>query len=89
MKGGKSVTVDVLRTMAREGVHTIRQQSAVYSLLWLCGIVSVPSFAAAAATEGAFRWAMFGVSLGPILLFGFAYVYFMHKDPSRLHSEEW
>lgn len=63
-------------------------KNAVQSLVWLCGVVSVPCFYLATRADPVLRpWLVFFGAL-PIAQFLVAYNFFMLRDPDRLGSEE-
>lgn len=87
--GFQKFGLDALKVLAREGLATIKHWTVVQPLLWLCGTFSLGCFLISALVKD--QWlqrGLFVVGLLPIILFGFAYIYFMFKDPDRLHSEE-
>ncbi len=87
--GTQKFGIDALRVLVREGLASIRHRTAVQPLLWLCGTLSLGCFIVAGITKDIWlQHGLFCVGLVPVGLFVFAYVYFMFKDPDRLHSED-
>jgi hypothetical protein len=81
--------LDALKVLLREGLATVKHRTAVQPLLWLCGTVSLGCFIISAVVKDIWlQRGLFLVGLVPIALFAFSYIYFMFKDPDRLHSEE-
>ena len=75
--------------LLREGLATIKHRTVVQPLLWLCGTFSLGCFLISALFKDLWlQRGVFLVGVVPIVLFVFAYTYFMFKDPDRLHSEE-
>jgi len=80
--------IDALRVL-REGLASVKHRTVVQPLLWLCGTFSLGCFIIAAMVKDIWlQRALFGAGVVPILLFVFSYIYFMFKDPDRLHSED-
>lgn len=73
---------------AQEAVIKTRVRSALYPLLALCALVTVPCAAGALFATGGLRIAFFILAALPVVLTGVAYVYFMLNEPDRLQSEE-
>jgi hypothetical protein len=81
--------LDALKVLLREGLATIKHRTVVQPLLWLCGTFSLGCFLISALFKDLWlQRGVFLVGVVPIVLFVFAYTYFMFKDPDRLHSEE-
>ncbi len=73
----------------REAFHTVKSRNAMQPVLWLCLLVTVPSFAFASRSDGWLRICFFVVGCVPILQFLISYNFYMLKDPNRLSSEEY
>jgi hypothetical protein len=79
----------LLRSFITEAFRTIGyRRNAVQPISWMCLVVSLPCFYLANRAESPLRYLYFGFGCVPIILFVVAYVYFMLRDPDRLHSEE-
>src|ERR1700747_1038651 len=81
--------LDALKVLVREGLASVKHRTVVQPLLWLCGTLTLGCFLILLWVKDFWlQLGIFLVGLIPIVLFVFAYVYFMFKDPDRLHSEE-
>lgn len=75
--------------LATEALKGARRTNAVQVICWMCVVVSIPSFYfATQQPPGTLQVALLVAGFIPIALFSFAYLYFLFKDPDRLHSEE-
>ncbi len=73
----------------REGLASIKHKTIVQPLLWLCGTFGLGCFVLAATVKDPWlEHGLFVVGIVPLALLAFAYIYFMFRDPDRLHSEE-
>lgn len=76
------------------GAHTIAAskhvatRSVLNPLLWLCGIISLPSLIVAAFVSGPLLTALIVLGVAPPAATLLAYLFFMFSDPNRLQSEE-
>jgi hypothetical protein len=69
-------------------ISKINVRSAVNATLWLCGLISIPSFYI--ITHSTFLWIQIVftvIGLLPIAFFVFVYTYFMFNKPEYLRSE--
>jgi hypothetical protein len=81
--------LDALKVLLREGLATVKHRTVVQPLLWLCGTISLGCFVISVLVKDIWlQRGLFLVGLVPIALFVFSYIYFMFKDPDRLHSED-
>ena len=81
--------LDAFKVLVKEGLASIKHKTAVQPLLWLCGTFSLGCFIILLFVKDLWlQRGIFLVGLSPVVLFIFAYIYFMFKDPDRLHSEE-
>src|SRR5712691_6608872 len=78
-----------LRFLFKEGLESARRTNAAQPIAWLCVVLTLPSFFLAFETTDNFLKFFFAlVGLIPIGLFVRAYLFFMHNDKDRLHSED-
>ena len=81
--------LDTLKVLLKEGLASVKHGTVVQPLLWLCGTFSLGCFVIAIlAKDGWIEHRLFIIGACPPLLALFSYVYFMFRDPDRLHSEE-
>jgi hypothetical protein len=81
--------LDAFKVLVKEGLASIKHKTVVQPLLWLCGTFSLGCFLILLFVKDLWlQRGIFLVGLSPVVLFIFAYTYFMFKDPDRLHSEE-
>jgi hypothetical protein len=69
-------------------IERVRTESALNPLLWLSGLTLLAAVAAS-YFDGYLKWALFGMSALCVLVALVAYIYFMLRDPNRLHSERY
>jgi hypothetical protein len=75
--------------LATEALRGVKRTNAVQAICWVCLVVSVPCFyLAVKSPPGLMQIALTIAGFIPIGLFTVAYLYFMFKDPDRLHSED-
>ncbi len=80
---------ETLRVLFKGGLASVRRTNAVQPIAWLCVVVTIPSFLFAFKTPDTFLRIFFAVvGCVPIGLFVRAYLFFMHNDRDRLHSED-
>ncbi len=78
-----------LRSLVTEASRTIgHRRNAVQPIAWMCLVISLPCFYLAKDAEPSLRPWYLGLGCVPLALFAAAYLYFMFRDPDRLHSEE-
>jgi hypothetical protein len=64
--------------------------SALNPLLWLTGLVTLPSLAAAFWTVDLWKsFVFFGLAIFPVGMTAGVYLYFMIRDPDRIQSEDY
>ncbi|HEU0081041.1 MAG TPA: hypothetical protein VFQ72_03385 [Candidatus Paceibacterota bacterium] len=74
---------------ASGAINKVSVKSAVNAALWLCGLISVPSFGAAIfCIELWLKIVFLAIGLIPVILSIVAYLYFMLTKPEYLRSEE-
>ncbi len=69
-------------------IERISVQNVMNPVLWLCGLVTIPSIIAI-VTMGAPHWVLFVLAIAPVMVALMAYIYFMVKAPDRLQSESY
>jgi hypothetical protein len=73
----------------RGAFDSIKRGNVIKSLLWMCLVVTLPCFCLACKSQESMRQPLLIAGFVPIGLVVIAYLYFMFKDPDRLHSEEY
>ena len=75
---------------AQSAAAKLRVRSALNPMLWLCAIVSIPSFALAYCLNGYNMGVVFlVVGSAPVLTTIIGFLWFMVKSPEKLQSEEY
>lgn len=72
----------------QSSIERISVQNVMNPILWLCGLVTIPSIIAIGATESP-HWVLFVLALAPVFVTLLAFIYFMFKAPDRLQSESY
>ncbi|WP_336341665.1 hypothetical protein [Pseudomonas atacamensis] len=70
-----------------ESGERIKVKNAFNPVLWMCGIISAPTLGYGAYNPELPIW-LIVVGCAPVAVALYSYVYFMHNDADRLHSEE-
>ena len=70
-----------------ESGERIKVKNAFNPVLWMCGIISAPTLGYGAFNPELPIW-LIVVGCAPVAVALYSYVYFMHNDADRLHSEE-
>ena len=69
-------------------IERITVQNVMNPILWLCGLVTIPSLIAIVSTDNP-HWVLFILSISPVFVALFSFLYFMFKAPDRLQSESY
>lgn len=84
------MSIQFWRTLIAEASQTAKHKSAVQPILWSFVLLCFPCFFLATnTTYRILQISLVIIGAVPVLLFTVAYLYFMIKDPERLHSEEY
>jgi len=78
-----------LTHLAQAAMGRLKVSSALNPCLWLCGIVVPSGLVAAIYSSGGLQIAWIVLVFVPIVLFAFAFIYFVFTDPDKLRSEEY
>lgn len=81
--------IDRVTRSASEANVRLRVRSALNPLLWLCGVVSIPSISAALFAEGGLRILLACLAAMPPVIACIAYCILLYRDPDKLQSEEY
>lgn len=71
---------------AVEAGSKLRVKSALNPMLWLCAILSAPILGASCFVN--VPWHITAIATAPVLATIYSYIYFMHKSPEKLQSEQ-
>ena len=69
-------------------IEHVSVQNVMNPILWLCGLITIPSIIAIVTTENP-HWVLFVLAIAPVFVALFAFLYFMFKAPDRLQSESY
>lgn len=81
--------IDRVTRSASEAMVKLRVRSALNPLLWLSGLISVPSIVACIYSTGALQVFFAALSALPPVAACIAFAYLLLKDPDKLQSEEY
>lgn len=84
---GVTMGLPLSGTAAMGAAMQVGTRSVLNPLLWLCGIVTPVSMAAALMASGPLVGLFAVLAVAPPVVALCSYVYFMFKDPDRLQSE--
>ena len=81
---------EVLRAAASRA-ETVRVRNVLNPVLWGCAVVTPVCGGLAYLLQGdpVLRYGFSATAIVPVLLLAVGYIYFMLRDPNRLHSEEY
>ena len=70
-------------------IARVRTESALNPLLWLVGLTLLAAVSAGAFDRDDLMWALIYAMAAEVAVALLAYLYFMLRDPNRLHSERY
>ncbi|WP_146117524.1 MULTISPECIES: hypothetical protein [unclassified Pseudomonas] len=70
-----------------ESGQRLKVKSALNPVLWMCGLISAPTFGYGALNPNLPTWLII-IGSAPVIVALYSYIFFMHRDPDRLQSEE-
>lgn len=78
-----------LPVLLKDALASTRRTNAVQPITWLCAVVTLPCFFFAYKAPDLWLKASFlAIGVIPVVLFVRVYLFFMHNDRDRLHSED-
>lgn len=80
---------DRFAQFAEQALAKIKVSSALNPALWLCGFAIPFGLTGAHFSAGPVQAVCLTIAAAPVALFVYAYIYFMHKSPDKLRSEEY
>lgn len=73
-------------TRHQSSIERISVKSALNPVLWICGLISVPSIVTIGAVHNP-SWVILTLAIVPVAIALIGFLYFMFADPDRLQSE--
>lgn len=73
-------------TRHQSSIERVSVKSALNPVLWICGLISVPSIISIGLTQNP-SWVIVTLAITPVAIALIGFLYFMFSDPDRLQSE--
>jgi hypothetical protein len=81
---------DLVRILEKSDstISRVTTKSAINSMLWLAGLISLPCFVLSALVSAPIQYIFIGIGCIPLLIAAFSYIYLLLQNPDYLRSED-